>query len=135
MLHVLRRDWRAVAMYGLRICHCGTTHELALWQVSGQLMIRSAAVARGEPGAWDPLEATVRALPAIMSGVEGFFLTALVSAGVQSQDWVRLMPWVARGMALPTLRQDHFFEDGFRHAQQLCVNSLAKTDPDEASVD
>lgn len=121
MLHVLHHNWPTVGRHGQRIFSCGITHELALWQASGQLMIQSAAVARSEPGAWDLLEACVNALPAIMSGVEGFFLTALVSAGIQSRSWTRLEPWIARGLALPATRQDRFFEDGFQRASILCA--------------
>jgi hypothetical protein len=120
LLHTLGHDWPVVARLGKKITHIGQTHELALWQASGTLLCEASAVAQGQTQAWPSLEATVLGLAHIMSGVEGFFLTVLVNAGVHSQSWNRLGSWIERGLMLSTQRQDHFFEIGFLHARLLC---------------
>ena len=121
MLHVLERDWFAVARLGKKICHVSEIHELALWQAAGALMTHAAALVQGQSEAWDALEAIVLGLPSIMSGVEGFFLTVLVSAGIDSQNRHRLSHWIERGLALQLQRQDRFFAAGFLQAQALCT--------------
>jgi tetratricopeptide (TPR) repeat protein len=120
LLHTLGHDWPVVSRLGKKITQIGRTHELALWQASGALMCEASAVAQGHTEAWTSLETIVLGLSNIMSGVEGFFLTVLVNAGLHSRNWKRLGKWVQRGLTLREQRQDHFFEIGFLYAAALC---------------